>query len=274
MAAHQDRTITIELSDKSSPNDDLRLDDFLEQMRTLKAALRETERLVSGALDPSLYFRIKKLQKNSPPIVTLEAVSDSTDGRSTPQYANRVVRRLTTNLRVIANRERLPENVDYLALASYRDLTVPAEKRHLNVRIQAGPNSVVVDQKFRETIDRIAGDDEFSIGSVSGKIEAINLHDRNRKFQIFPAIGPSRVLGTFKTKDRNVFANAVDKYVTVFGKLRYKKWDRFPYTINAESIEVHNVSSLPTLDDLRGMAPNATGSLTSQEFVDWIRDEW
>jgi hypothetical protein len=273
MAAHQDRTITVELSDSGSPDDELRLDDFLEQMRTLKAALRETERL-SGTTDPSLYFRIKRIQKNSPPKVTLEAVSDSLDERSEARYANYVVRRLTTNLRVISNKQRLPERMDFHALESYRELAVPAEKHHLKVRIQAGRNSVLIDSKFRETIDKIAGDDEHSIGSVSGKIEAINLHDRNRKFQIFPTIGPSRVWGTFKTRDRALFANAVDKYVTVYGRLHYKKWDRFPYAINAESIDVHDIESLPTLADLGGMAPDATGLLNSQEFIDRLRDGW
>jgi hypothetical protein len=28
--------------------------------------------------------------------------------------------------------------------------------------------------------------------------------------------------------------------------LRYKKWDRFPYAINAESIEIHDIATLPT----------------------------
>lgn len=271
--AHNDRTITVELSDSFSPADDLRLDDFLEQMRTLKAALRETERLVSGTREASLYFRIKHIQKNSPPVITLEAVSDTLDERSRPTYANRVVRQLTANLRIISNKGKLPGRMDYLALESYRVLTATAEKHRLNVRISAGNNSVLINSKLRETIDRIAGKDEYSVGSVSGKIEAINLHNRTRKFYIFPIIGPSRVLGTFKSRDRAKFASAVDKYVTVFGILRYKQWDRFPYAIKAELIEIHD-PAIGTLDGLRGLNVRATGDLTSQEFVDRLRDEW
>jgi hypothetical protein len=273
MADHLDRTITIELSDSMSDDDDLRLDDFIEQMRTLKAALRETERLVSGR-QPTLYFRIKRLQKNSPPRVTLEAVSDAIGERATPQYANYVVRALTTNLRIIQKRKKLPSKIDYLALSSYRELAAPADKSHLSVRIEAGNREVVIGSKFRETIDHIAGDDEYSFGSVSGNIDAINIHDKTRKFQIFPIIGPSRIRGTFKRKDRAQFAGAVDKYVTVYGRLRYKMWDKFPYAINADSIEVHDPQSVPSLADLRGIAPDATGSLTTQQFVDRINDEW
>jgi hypothetical protein len=272
MVDHEDRTMTVELSDSSS-DDNIRLDDFLDQLRTLRAALRETERLVSRQ-EPSLYFRIKHLRKDSPPVVTLEAVSDTMDERARPQYASYVVRSLTTNLRVIANRKRLPSRIDYPALESYRELTMPAEKRRLRVRIQAGKNSVLINSQLRQTIDRIAGEDEFSFGSVSGKIEAINVHDKNRKFQIFPTVGPSRIVGTFRTKDRKLFASAVDHYVTVYGKLRYKKWDKFPYAISAESVEVHDLVALPGLEALGGIAPNATGQLTSQEFIDRVRDEW
>jgi len=224
MVEHQDRTITIELSDSSAKDDDLRLDDFLEQMRNFKAALRETERVVFGS-EPALYFRIKRLEKNSPPVVTLEAVADVVDERSGPEYASIVVRSLTTNLRVIEKRRRLPGKIDFQALASYRDLAAPPEKPYLRIRVQSGKHGIVIGSSFRETIDKIAGKDEFSYGSISGNIEAINLHDKNRRFTVFPVIGPSKISGTFQQKDRALFANAVDKYVTVYGRLRYKKWD-------------------------------------------------
>lgn len=272
MAGQSDSTITLELTDGTS-QDDPRLDDFIEQLRTLKAALRETERLVLNQT-PSLYFRVKRLQKNSPSIVTLEAVSDSVDRPVTPRFASHVVKRFAANLSSIGNRRKLPGRIDFVALESYRALAIPAAKNHLQVRIQVGGNSVLIDDNFRRTIDDIAGEDEISHGSVSGKIEAINLHDQSRNFRIYPIIGASRVQGTFRSRDRKLFANAVDRYVTVFGRLQYKKWDRYPHAIRAESIEIHDTSDLPTLDSLKGIAPQATGSLTSQEFVDGLSNEW
>ena len=152
-------------------------------------------------------------------------------------------------------------------------MTGPSEKRQLEVTIRTGNHSVLINRKFRETLEAIVGEDEYSYGSVSGKIEAINLHDKNRRFQIFPTIGPSRVVGTFRNKDRKNFADAVDKYVTVYGRLRYKTWDKYPYAINADDISVHEMQA-KTLVDLKGMASGATGSLTSQEFVDRFNSGW
>ncbi|MEI9815175.1 MAG: hypothetical protein WDO18_22115 [Acidobacteriota bacterium] len=204
MADHTDRTISIILAGKT-PNAELRLDDFLDQMQALRLALRETERVVSGN-DPSLYLRIKSLQKNSPAEVVLEAVSEATDERADPVYANHVVRSLTTNLRVISKRHRLPANVEMTTLDAYRELAEPAEKRGMEVSIKTGNHSVEINKNFRETLDAIIGEDEYSYGSVTGKIEAINLHARNRRFQIFPVVGASRVTGTFKSRDRKRFA--------------------------------------------------------------------
>lgn len=271
LARHEDRTLTIQLQPTEQEN--LRLDDFLEQMATLKNALRETERMVSG-LEPSLYFRIKQLQKNSPAKVVLEAVSDDAAVDARPQYASYIVRRLTTNLRIIANKKRLPSKIDVPALDAYRDIAAPAEKHHIEVQIQAGGHAVAVGRRFREILDSLIGEDEYSYGSVSGKIEAVNLHEDNKRFQLFPIVGASRIFGTFLKKDRKVFAGALDKYVTVYGRLRYKTWDKHACEIKADRITIHDVESSPKFEDLKGISPEATGSLTTQEYIDRVRDAW
>jgi hypothetical protein len=270
MDAHTDRTITVQLLTHRDAGD-LRLDDFLEEMEKVRTALRETERLLYGKA-PSLYFRIKKLQKNSPTHVTLEAVSDAQDERGEPQYASRVVRSLTTNLRLIARKKR-PAKIEVPVLVAYRDLTTPIEKRAIEVEIQSANHSVRIDRRFRDILDQIIGADEISYGSLSGTIEAINLHDQKKRFWLYPTVGPTRVFGRFRNKDRRRFAAAVDKYVTVYGRLRYKTWDKYPYAIFADDVTVHD-TDVPTLYDLKGVSPDATGDLTTQEYIDRVRDEW
>ena len=72
---------------------------------------------------------------------------------------------------------------------------------------------------------------------------------------------------------RDKVVRAVGQYVTVYGELRFKQWDNFPYAIVAEDLEPHPpASELPRLADLRGMAPNATGDLASEDFVDRLRE--
>jgi hypothetical protein len=160
--------------------------------------------------------------------------------------------------------------MDLPTLESYRELAVPLAKHHLEVRIVAGNHSVDLTPRFREVLEGVIGRDEFSYGSVSGALEEINLHGENR-FRLYPTVGPSRVIGYFKTKDRKKFTAGVDKYVTVYGRLRYKTWEQYPHEINADDIIVHDVEP-PTLNDLKGVSPEATGEMTTQEYIDHLRD--
>lgn len=270
MQSHDDRIVTIQLAEEES-GEDVRLDDFLEQLKTLKSALQETERIVYGVQKPTLYFRIRRLEKNSPSRVTVEAVSDQ---NPSPSYASRVVRTLGFNLRVISRRNKIPPQMDFPAMESYRELTIPAKTRHLNVIIQTGKGSVTLNAEFRRKIETMIGKDEVSLGSISGRIEKINLHDRAREFTLYPIVGASRVKGVFPSKDRALFVDAVDKYVTVHGRLSYKPWERFPHLITADAIEIHNPNDRIGLQALRGLAPDATGILNSKDFIDEVHDEW
>jgi hypothetical protein len=267
---HADRTITIQLQARSTDGE-LRLDDFVEELQKVKTALRETERLVTGRA-PSLYFRVKSLRKNSPAEVILEAVSDEMDERSEPKYASYVVRSLTANLRLLAHKKR-PRKIDMPVLETYRELASPAEKREIEVQIRTGNNAVLINKQFRATLDEVIGTDEISYGSLSGRLEAINFHGRKR-FWLYPTIGPNRVLGRFRNRERKRFADAVDKYVTVFGRLHYKTWDKYPYFIFADEVQIHDMADAANLHELKGVSPEATGDLTTQEYIDQIRDEW
>lgn len=269
MAQHIDSTIIVELLPKGDSGD-LRLDAFLEELEALKIALRETERLASGR-EPSLYFTIKRLTKNSPAVIELEATSTAEDERSKPQFASHVVRNLTGNLRVIGTRVR-PRKMDMATMIAYEDLTKPLVRHGLQVLVKSGKNSVRINQDFKDAIRAVMGEDEVSYGSISGRIEGMTTHSRN-VFRLYPIVGPSRVLGFFTKRKRAKFTAGMDKYVTVWGTVKYKTWDNYPYEINAEDIEVHDETPAPSLLDMRGMAPQATGVLTARDFVDDLRDE-
>ncbi len=269
MPARIESTLTIELAPEKATAD-LRLDDFLEELDAFRVALRETERLVSAGRDPALYFTIKRLQKKSPALVELEAASSADDDRSKPRFAGYVVRSLTTNLRVIGTGKR-PRRIDVPTLSAYEDITIPLAKHGLEVVVKYGSNAVRIDQRFRDAMRAVMGDDEISYGSVSGRIEAMTTHSRNM-FRLYPVVGATRIIGSFSVKNRSKFVAGMDKYVTVWGKLKYKSWDRFPYAVDAVDIDIHDGAPASLLD-LKGIAPDATAAMTTQQFLDELRDE-
>ena len=264
------RQITIQLKGSAVDAGDVRLEDFIEELSSVRAALRETERAVTGQ-DPFLYFRIADMRHDSPATVTLEAASETIAQERTAKVANLVVRHFTANLRFLSRKKRVPRTADVAVLESYREMTVPLQKHVAEVIVTAGKHSAVINEKFRETLERVLGPEERAYGSISGTIEAINVHDTTR-FTLYPTVGPRKVLGVFKRDLRPKFTTALDKYVTVYGQIRYKTWDKYPYAVMAEDIEIHDESA-PTLADIKGMAPGITGDLPSDEFIDRLRDE-
>jgi hypothetical protein len=167
-----------------------------------------------------------------------------------------------------------PEHLDLPTLEAYRDLAGVLDKSVSKVLIKNTKQRVTIDRTFKGEVVRIIGPDSMMLGSITGKLEKINLHNTTQ-FNIYPAIGPSHVVCDFSADLRQDVKSAIDEMVTVFGKLRYKKWSKFPYAVSVDRIKPHlPYGNLPTLADLRGISPNATGDLSSEEFVRHVRHEW
>jgi len=68
---------------------------------------------------------------------------------------------------------------------------------------------------------------------------------------------------------------ALGRFVSVRGKCFYRPGTAFLYRIDVWEMEVLPPSEeLPSLSDLCGIAPDATGDKSSEQFVRELRDEW
>jgi hypothetical protein len=278
-----DNRVIIELIGALEDGGNVRLGAFIAQLEAVKSALKQTERLVTGDEESTVYYRVVDLRHSSPATVVLEAVSSAVqDGiapltprrirqRATGDNSNATVSRFFNSLKQIRRKEA-PPRADLQALESYRNLTSALGKTISGVRIINTHESVQIDDDFRNAIDDIIGPDELVAGSVIGMLERVNLHNTAR-FDIFPTIGPRQIACDFKASLRNAVIAALDRYVSVRGTLRYKRLEDFPYAINADDIEVLPPSEdLPSVFDLRGMAPDIAAGRTAEEFLRGIRD--
>lgn len=165
--------------------------------------------------------------------------------------------------RTLASKYRLFEIRDYLRESASRG--------------EVNPKNWVfqfLDSSISKTISRI-NDLNHSYGSVSGRLESINVHAGANEFFIFPNVGAKKVRCRFPAYLEHLAVNSVTSWVTVTGYLTYKRRDAFPTQIKVQSMDVHPPSEdLPTLSDLRGVAPRATGRLKSETFVRKLRGEW
>ena len=61
----------------------------------------------------------------------------------------------------------------------------------------------------------------------------------------------------------------------VSGLLKYRTNAKYPHEVAVDAIEPYPPEhELPELSDLRGRAPDATGAMSVEEFIDGLRDGW
>ena len=123
------------------------------------------------------------------------------------------------------------------------------------------------EQQLYEAIQNVAS------GALSGRIEAISFHTLPYGFTLYPIVGPQRVRCNFPPKQKNEAIAAIDKYVTVFGTLKYRHKSIYPHEIDVEHIETPPPEeTLPRLSELKGIAPDLTQGLTPEDYVRKNRD--
>ena len=114
---------------------------------------------------------------------------------------------------------------------------------------------------------------EECISTVQGVLEAINVHNSNN-FIIYPSVGPKQISCSFKESLLPTVINAIRKRVEVTGLTKYKKNSCWPHHIQAEKITIYpGKAELPSFDDIKGMAPNLTEGMPSEEYIRKMRDE-
>ncbi len=247
----------------------VRLTTFMSQLQHLGAALAKLDRGSNDGKAGSV-FTIAALSYNSPMRVVLEA--------------NHMPSQMFTGHLVIANLKRVSRAVkagdslqgfDIDILEEFYALAKPIGKslRHTTLKF----NGEVLDftPKIYKQLEEALAVDEECEGGIEGKLEQINLHRGVNTFQIYPEVGPNRVVCHFSPKMYDDAVSAVGRRVEVFGMLKYRAGAPFAHQIAVSSIDVHPFEhNIPDWDDLRGRAPDATGSLSSEAFIRELRDAW
>jgi hypothetical protein len=247
----------------------VRLSDLLKQLDSVRNALKQTERIMGEHDHASVYYRVIDASYKSPLTMVLEAV----DGER-PARARAVVKKFLSSASQIRRRGTIPHDFDYPAAEAYREIVAPQHKHIRKLVLANGRRQIVIDKKYEQKIVHAIGPDELAEGSIAGTLDTVKLHNTTA-FEIFPTIGPKKVACHFGPELKERVKQGLERYVRVYGRLRYKHWDKFPYAINATDIEIYPPDDeLPTLTEIRGMAPDLTNGLNEHEFLEKVRDAW
>ncbi len=116
---------------------------------------------------------------------------------------------------------------------------------------------------------------DYSVeGTVDGMLAAMNVHGNRKQFVLYPVVGPTCVNCVFPDGMLDEVRPILGKYVIVSGIVKYKWRKKFPFEVRAARIDPVSESDQPYLPDIIGIAPDATGGESSEDFVKEKRSSW
>ncbi len=263
----------ISLRIRGPDNDDghVRFDDFISQLASIRKALVVTDHTVSDKA--STYFRVVDLQHNSPALVVLEAVPIRPALDNSEKVVGRFFRSLGDIERGVA-----PDGFGFSDFQAFKEVTNLLDKdRITELVISRDSEQTKRLTSLSPQIEKILGPDEYEIGSVTGMLEQINVHANQNVFTIYPTSKRRKLRCIFPSHLRPQATQAVDQYVRVYGRMKYKSHleEKEPYEMIVKDLEVHiPEAELPTLGSLRGIASGTGEGTPSEDLVQRVRHEW
>ena len=263
-----DNRITLELTNAELEGAPIRLADLVDGLDAARRALVRIDELVEGlgSIAEAMDWRIIHLSYASPVRVTVEPIPLPGYERHSEAVVSRFFE-YADKIQAGAHAE-----VDGRILRAFQDLSGPVDRGRIRIEIHNGSETFKVPRGMGYQIKAALAPETTALGSVKGQLEYINLHGSVSVFRIYPAVGPTHVECRFGKDLEPDATGAIGRNVRVHGKLHYRVIEDFPYRMQVREIEVlpHD-SELPTLMDLKGMAPSATGDMASEDFVRSLR---
>jgi len=211
-------------------------------------------------------FRVVDLTHSSPSTIICEA------SESNAEIIGSIKKTLDTVNAGRAEQLSPPVLSAFNALAKFSPNKIAAEE----IRVVADGGGAVVcklGKNFPAALEYAQSTEETCISTVDGKLEQVNIHGNTKQFKIYDL--DYVVECNFPDEMLEQVQNALGRYVEVYGDCWFRAGKGFPYKVNVERMEVFPPSDqLPSFEDIRGIAPDATGGKSSEDFVRELRAEW
>lgn len=258
------RRLKITLIGADQDDGNVEFSDFRQFCDSLTICLARIESKFPDAGIKRLHYRVVDLSTGSANI-SLEPIR-LTNGRD---IGRDVVDLFSKTISNIQAGKAVDPRLNVEDLWAFRRLAYPLNRKIKESRIA----DTKITSRFIANIDDLVGATIPSEGSVKGRLERLNVHNRF-EFVIYPPIPGYSVTCTFRDELYEQIHQAVRKNVTVNGTLHYRPGRPFPDRVQVKSIEVHPPDEqLPKLADLRGAWKGCLGGHSSVEFIQANRDE-
>ena len=261
------KRITLVLEGVPEAEGRIRLNVFLTELQSLAAALGRVSREAAEGKVPTV-FNVEELSYSSPARVVIAPAP------SNEYLATLVLQRFEAVAEAVTTDASL-DSFDADLLDDIRKLAKPVGNQLKSATLLINGSEFELTSEVTRRVDKALEVEEECIGSIEGRLEQINIHEGANTFHIYPEVGPRRVSCHFPNVLLDDAIFAVGRKVEVSGVLKYRHAASFPHEIAVTGIDAFPPEDeLPTWEDLRGRAPDATGDLSSEAFVRELRNAW
>lgn len=263
--------IIITIESAESDREHVSLNDFSFQLEALRKVLSNTESSLSGE-QAEIDWQIVDLKHSSPAEIVLRPIDAHTDADK-EDIISETVNRVIGCFKMLSENIPPPAEMSQQLLGHYKNFSDKVQKGILRVSLKSGTDTVKVNENVKAAIEAVTLSETKSVGTVEGRLEFLNIHADRNIFRIYSAIPPEKVNCFFPPDKIEEAREALGRKIRVSGELTYPKGNDFPRDVKVQTIELlPDDDDLPSLMDLRGVAPDVTGDLSSEEFVRNLRD--
>lgn len=155
----------------------------------------------------------------------------------------------------VAELEEAPERPEYFTDQALDQAARLAALRQYvgSLGVRNGKVGSAITDNFRQHVDSLLGIQYYEEGSIEGRMEAVNVHDRSR-FSVYDVLTGKAVRCSFGDRIAlDQIAGALKKRVVVFGRIAYRA-NGLPLSVTAEELGVFPPDEeLPRAADVRGI---------------------
>jgi hypothetical protein len=220
-----------------------RLEEFVRDLLTLLNDVQADVLRGSGA-----QWIVETISKASP--LALRVAPQATRKGVTKRDLTRVTKSVSAGLREVQRRPVRPVGYSDRALLSAQRLVTKSRSLDAQLRV----DSETLTLQLAANVDQILGGSLHAIGTVEGRLEAVNVHGEQRHFYVYEALTGERVRCDFgRRMASEAIGLALDHRVSVHGEIIYRESGSI-VRMTVQGLEVFPTEEdLPSADDVRGI---------------------
>ncbi|OQY70295.1 MAG: hypothetical protein B6D44_16095 [Ignavibacteriales bacterium UTCHB2] len=224
----------------------LLLEDFISELENIKKVLDSLNKDLHPEKAPQLSYEIVKIRKNSPTYVEL---LPTLQDKST----NGLVDCFYSGLKAIP-KGKVPDKFSINTVQAYSQIGKSTIRNEIIFFENGRKDKIKIKNSFEKYVNEIYKQTYYTEqGSISGKLDTMNLHGTKKTITIYPNYAPA-INCLVNDNLLHIVEKAVLKKVTVSGKIKTKINEKYPFEIIVDSIRIHKPKNeIPNVEELWGM---------------------